>query len=65
MASVRTNLLLSTAVCAVLVPLLIWQLPPEQHDDRWALAGVMLLVGYAAPFIRDFARRGMHTDHAD
>lgn len=57
-SSTRTNLIISTVVCAILVPALLWTLPPEQAGDRWALALACLLVAYPAPFIRDWGRRG-------
>lgn len=56
-SNTRTNLIISTVVCAVLLPPMLWSLPPEDAGDRWALGLACVLVAYPAPFIRDWGRR--------
>lgn len=56
-SDIALNLVISTAVSVILIPLLILQLPEDKQDGKWGLAITMVLLAYAAPFIRDWGRR--------
>ena len=64
-ASVGTNLLIGGLICAVLIPPLIRSIPPEQSEGKWTLAVILLVLGMAAPFVRDHGRRFLYRTDED
>ena len=43
----------------------MWSIPPERSDGKWILAVVLLIMGTAAPFVRDHGRRFLYRKDSE
>ena len=60
-----TNLLIGGGLSVLLIPPLMWSIPPERSDGKWILAVVLLIMGTAAPFVRDHGRRFLYRKDSE